>query len=303
MVKWKLNGQVKKMYNDDGKDRRDKLVIAKPNNVFPNHIDLRKYCPVVVDKRKPSSKTSCMTHVVLSCLEMMMNISVVQNDVEHFFRRLKKKKSLYYNNFIKSNHSNFFIEEFLQRVTLDKRGRLTYRSLLQTLNKEGCTFRIPDETVSKYKILEYARVSFDNDNNKNGFINCLKSVLASGVPVIGTILVPPNIKREFLKSGIITTDGYSKEKLFKYSVLLVGYDDKLSFNGSKKGFFIFQNSWNKSWGEKGFGHISYRCIQKCINMDFWIISKFDFDCIDTNGYLQMYHDTDRPRCMFKIVNP
>ena len=52
-------------------------------------------------------------------------------------------------------------------------------------------------------------------------------------------------------TGILVS---TKDTLFYYGVLIVGYNDNLS---DGKGYFTFKNSWGKNWGDKGYGYISY----------------------------------------------
>ena len=56
-----------------------------------------------------------------------------------------------------------------------------------------------------------------------------------------------------------------------HCVVLVGYD----FDGSlgRKGYYIFRNSWNTTWGDKGYGYFPRAFIESNkYSSDYWIIA-------------------------------
>lgn len=286
------------MYSADDYDAKDFVVLPKNGNPhLPKHADLRRFCQEVPDIKKKQAR-SCMSQVVLSALETMMNISVARNDLSKFVRRITK---LY--------------GGFNERSLTFSKDNPSYRSILKILSHEGCHYHL-GSNMAKYHINEYARLDSSghymnkkesSDNGKKmsnyQFIRLMKTIIASGVPIIGSVRFPDRMnRRDIVGTGILDYHNkrhnrYKKLKNLIYGVLFVGYDDNLEMN-NKKGYFIFQNSWGYRWGDKGFGYIHYKEIRK--SLDFWIISSFDFDCLESDGYTQLYYNTDDPNCLFKV---
>lgn len=88
----------------------------------------------------------------------------------------------------------------------------------------------------------------------------LKESLASNGPVVAGVMVFP----EFYSvgdDGIVSDPQYDSQVLGGHAILVCGYDDN-------KELFEFKNSWSSSWGDNGFGYLSYNFIRK-YTMDIW----------------------------------
>ena len=111
----------------------------------------------------------------------------------------------------------------------------------------------------------------------------MKEILAKQIPIIGAIRLP--FKAHTSKDGILVENA----KLdFNFGVMFVGYTDKM--HGSSDGYFIFQNSWGKRWGDKGYGYISYNAMMKQKCFDLWIITKVECENKDLDEHKLMEID-------------
>jgi C1A family cysteine protease len=110
----------------------------------------------------------------------------------------------------------------------------------------------------KDKALKYAVVSQD--------LNSMKSVLASGFPIVGGFTVYESFESaEVAKTGMVPTPGKDEQILGGHAVMIVGYDDS-------KGCFIVRNSWSNTWGLSGYCYMPYAYwTNPDLASDFWNI--------------------------------
>ena len=260
---------------------KDKL----PKNI--SHIDLSDYTPKI---KKETEIKSCLTHVVLSAIETMINIYLTD-----LYPNQKRKKFKHIKEFLKNNNHNIFSETYLYENVQNKYGNnVTYRHILKYLSNNGIEIE-NDNGTQYYKVSEYMRIknSGRHDNNhvsiKKSIVNTMKFLLQKSIPIIGAFRVPHNIKKSE-KNGIINSNDRVN---FNYGVLFVGYYD--NFNGTGKGYFKFQNSWGRRWGEQGFGYLPYASIKKQKCLDLWVISDLEINglpgSISYNSYTKHLNET------------
>jgi C1A family cysteine protease len=104
------------------------------------------------------------------------------------------------------------------------------------------------------KITKYEAVDIPTIQNGIGYwngVDNLKRALAEGLPVIIALRVyrPIFEIKGPLKDQVYMT--YGAEFVGNHAVTVIGYDD--SFSG-----FIYANSWDKTWGDGGFGRLPYQ---------------------------------------------
>lgn len=252
------------MYRLDDNDNRDKCISVNDTEC-ESYSDLSKATPMVM---KETEISSCLTHVVLSCIETMVNEYLYVN-----YPNLNRKKNTYIKQYIKNNNHNIISESSLYDNVADRysKNNVSYRNILKYISEEGVEVKNKNGE-NRYIINDYIRISNSGKHNKGcrkNIIHTMKYILSNNIPIIGGIRVPLNINKSE-KNGII---GDNNKFNFNYGVLIVGHYD--NFNGTKKGYFKFQNSWGKQWGEKGFGYISYAAFKKQKCLDMWIITDMD----------------------------
>jgi hypothetical protein len=69
----------------------------------------------------------------------------------------------------------------------------------------------------------------------------------------------------------------SKRRKGMHALLIVGYVDDKTWQGG--GYFIVRNSWGESWGDKGYGKVSYSYVE-CFASEAGTILQ---DMVDYNG--------------------
>ncbi|TGN19111.1 C1 family peptidase, partial [Leptospira idonii] len=114
----------------------------------------------------------------------------------------------------------------------------------------------PKDAVKKealqYRIKSYTRLNFKKPDE-------IKRVLAQG----NVVLIGMTIDDGFYNlKGSQVYDANSGQDYGGHAMTIVGYDDNKTSKSGKKGAFKLQNSWGTSWGDKGFGWVSYAILAK-----------------------------------------
>lgn len=112
-------------------------------------------------------------------------------------------------------------------------------------------------------------------------VNFIRELLASGLPVTIGFLVFPSIQSpQIERSGDIpfpSSSERSHQPLGGHAVVLVGYDDA-------RQCFLLRNSWGTTWGQQGYGSISYAYISDSyLSQDFWVITEVNDDSVPGPG--------------------
>ncbi|HJY83522.1 MAG TPA: C1 family peptidase [Candidatus Binatia bacterium] len=111
----------------------------------------------------------------------------------------------------------------------------------------------------KYKAVSYQRVART--------LSQMKGCLASGYPfVFGFTVYESFMSDEVARTGDAPMPASTEQVEGGHAVLAVGYDDATQR-------FIFRNSWNTTWGAKGYGTIPYAyLLDENLSDDFWTIT-------------------------------
>ncbi len=99
----------------------------------------------------------------------------------------------------------------------------------------------------KYRAQSYKRISYKN-------LSAIKSEIVKGNPLVFGMPVDDAWYR--LKRGVYDRGG--GKNYGGHAMALVGFDDKKKSRRGHRGAFKILNSWGRSWGDKGYGWISYR---------------------------------------------
>lgn len=105
----------------------------------------------------------------------------------------------------------------------------------------------------------------------------LKQALINGFPVtIGIELFQSFETDAVAKTGLVPMPSIAdriRGTIGGHAVIIVGFDDNMMIHG-EKGAFIIRNSWDVTWGDKGYFYLPYRYVlDRGLASDFWTITK------------------------------
>jgi len=113
------------------------------------------------------------------------------------------------------------------------------RAAMKVLQNKGMYHRLNNKDFY-FPIEAYARV--------NNLEELKVAVVSTGPLCIG---VP--VYKNWFKDYVINAPGPEENELGGHAILVTGYDDN-------KQLVEFKNSWGSSWGEQGYGYLTYRYI-------------------------------------------
>lgn len=242
--------KIKRSYGwiPDESDKRDLLFgsLHEISGTLPSFIDWRVQCTAVENQ---GSIGSCTANAVVAMMEFLD-----KKEDNRFFNQ--SRLFLYYNT------------RRLQGTINDDSGA-SLRYTLKAYAKWGiCSEKIwpyiiknfkikpTDECYrqsTRYRLLSYLRLNVVDE---------MKQCLADGYLFVGGIkLYSSSETRSVRETGVIPVPKSGERYLGGHAICFVGFDDE-------KQRFIFKNSWSKSWGESGYGYVSYKYVEK-YGSDFW----------------------------------
>ena len=237
----------------DTRDARDEAHAFRPKGIrVPVAVDLRKWCPPVMDQ---GDLGACTAHGILGALRFLM-IKRGMPDVE------LSRLALYYQ------------ERFEEGTTSSDAGA-EIRTGIKCVNKNGAAL----ESIWPYDPARFADPLPGSIYDDGAFRRALvyqrvqvgsapvKQALASGFPVIiGISLYDSFEGDEVAKTGVVPMPNIKKEQLAGgHCMYAVGY-------GQRPGYFTVRNSWNTDWGDKGDCYIPESMIGSAsYGSDYWMI--------------------------------
>jgi C1A family cysteine protease len=217
---------------------------------LPSKVDLRSGCPPVYDQ---GNLNSCTANAIAGALQ---------------FDRMKQGLTP---NFIPSRLFIYYNERALENDVDSDAGAYTRDGIKSVAEVGDCSedewpydeskvFTKPSQNcyddALNYKAISYSRI--------NHALGQMKGCLAEGYPFVFGISIYRNFPMQ-TKTGAIPMPGNSEGTNEGHAMLAIGYDD------SKSVFFI-RNSWNTTWGMKGYGTIPYGYLtDPNLSDDFWTI--------------------------------
>ncbi len=129
-------------------------------------------------------------------------------------------------------------------------------------------FAVSPDVQGDCKPIHYAYVE------QNSF--SIKRTIMSGFPVIFGFTVYNNFESsEVADSGILDLPNTDTDyPVGGHAVLMMGYDDNMTFPSGSKGGVYVRNSWGTSWGQSGYFWMPTDYITNPgLADDFWVIDK------------------------------
>ncbi|MVN20508.1 C1 family peptidase [Mucilaginibacter arboris] len=234
-------------------DQRD-FMYAAPMAVMqqlPTTVDLRSQCPPVYDQ---GHLGSCTANSLAGAYEFDLK---KETKPDYMPSRL----FIYYNERVLIN-------------TVNSDSGAYIRDGIKTMNNQGvCPEKDWPYDISKFtnkpsqKCYDEAKKSqIKSYQRLVNSLTQLKGCLAEGFPfVFGFTVYESFMTQQVAQTGIMPMPQQGEKTVGGHAVMAVGYDDS-------KNAFIIRNSWNTTWGIKGYFYMPYAYItNSSLCDDFWTI--------------------------------
>lgn len=233
-------------------DQRD-IMYAAPMTVMlklPTSVDMRNQCPPVYDQGQLGSCTA-------NALSGAYEFDLKKQQKPDF---MPSRLFIYYNERVLIN-------------TVNSDSGAYIRDGIKTMNNQGvCPERDWPYDITKFTVKPsancYAEASKCQIKSYQKLVNSLaqlKGCLAEGFPfVFGFTVYESFMTAQVAKTGIMPMPQQGEKTVGGHAVCAVGYDDS-------KQAFIIRNSWNTTWGIKGYFYMPYAYITSNLCNDFWTI--------------------------------
>lgn len=241
-------------WKPDIPDQRDcKFIFGEEDTrVFPSSISLRATMPSVLDQDK-----------IGSCAE-----NAGANLYRFVMAKLKKPDMM-------PSRLFWYYNVRVMEDTVAEDAGSQIRDVLKSLAKLGvCDEKNWPYTVSKFtakpppkcfkEALKHTAIEYKRLDSSN--LRELKACLVDGYPfIIGTSIYESFESGMVTKTGRVPLPGKKEKLLGGHATLVCGYDNK-----SQR--FEVENSWNTTWGDKGYFTIPYEyLINSDLASDFWTL--------------------------------
>jgi len=233
-------------------DHRDFKLTLDVNVSLPESIDLEPFCPPVYDQMTVGSCTA-------NGIAALIQFDLIKQKLQNF---IPSRLFIYYN------------ERAIEGTVKSDSGA-NIRDGIKSINNQGvCPETEWPYIISKFKTKPSKKCYTDALQNVvqvyksvNQDLNSIKSVLASGYPVVFGMSVYESFESpDVAKTGIIPMPTKTESCLGGHCMAIVGYDNS-------KNAFKVRNSWNTTWGLQGYCWIPYNYLtNQNLSSDFWVIN-------------------------------
>jgi C1A family cysteine protease len=234
-------------------DQRD-LSYSAPAPILktlPPSADLTAQCPPVYDQGQLGS---CTANAIGGAIQ---------------FELMKQKATV----FMPSRLFIYYNERVIENTVSSDNGA-QIRDGIKTVNQQGvCTEDSWPYNISEFAQKPHATCYTDALQNKvikyqriTRSIQQMEGCLADGYPFVFGFTVYESFESdEVARTGVLNMPGQNEKVAGGHAVVAVGYDHA-------QARFIVRNSWNTSWGLKGYFTIPYDYLMnENLADDFWTI--------------------------------
>jgi C1A family cysteine protease len=238
----------------------DKIIYHSGELNYGSFVDLSNMCSPI---KSQGSENSCTSFAVIAAMEYLEN-AITGNLLvfsERFTYWVTRVNILNWQN----NDTGAYIRSALDSV-------VRYGTCLNsTFPYNGDYKQQPNQNAyieaKKYEALAYARFEEGRDrSSRMEIMKLLKANLFMKVPIIAGIKCYQNTHKVI--NGIIP-NGIGNS-IGGHAILIVGYDDS-------KQLLKIRNSWGPTWGDKGYGYLSYDYFLDGNMYDLWSIYVEEID--------------------------
>lgn len=229
----------------------DMCFFAPPEAALPAAVDLRPHCPPVYDQGELGS---CTANAIAGAVQ---------------FERMKQSLT----DFTPSRLFIYYNERVIENTVASDSGAQIRDGIKSVASQGACPETEWPYDVSKFADAPGAQCYTDAVKDRAvQYLSVaqnasqLKGCLAAGFPVVIGFTVYESFEdAPISQTGIMEMPKPNEMVLGGHAVLVVGYNDE-------KQWYVVRNSWNESWGDKGYFYMPYAyLLDPNLAGDFWTV--------------------------------
>ena len=274
-----LNLNIEKEKNAGIKDMVKTIGVEKPAaDVIPSKMDLRDWCPDIVDQGQLGSCTANAAAGLLAYFENKAFGKYIDPSRLFLYKATRNLMK-------ETGDTGAYIRTVMSAMILfgaPPEEYWPYTDQTPDFDVEPTAFCY--SFAESYKTINYLRLN-PPLTPKDTLLNSIKTNLAASLPSEFGFTVYNSIRQA--KDGQIPFPCKGEKVLGGHAILAVGYDDKLTIknpgcDNETTGALLIRNSWGTDWGDKGYGWLPYEYVLKGLAVDWWTLIKASW--IDTGEF-------------------
>jgi C1A family cysteine protease len=248
---------------------------------LPPSVDLRPWCPPIVDQ---AHINSCTANAAAGVIGFYENRAFGRNLIASRLFIYKVARNLLFT--IADNGA--YLRTTMQALAMFGAPPEEYWPYYAPLvDVEPSAFHY--SFASNYRALTYYRCDPPR-TTEDELLDRIKSHLHANLPLMFGFIVFPssfqalyNGKIPFPSPGELPMDGHA--------MVAVGYDDNMEIDGVNQltgavtktvGAFLIRNCWGITWGDAGYGYLPYQYVLSNLANDWWALLKEEW--INTGNF-------------------
>ncbi len=268
-----LTLNIEKKKNEGIKDMVKTMGIAEPAaDVIPPKMDLRQWCPAIVDQGQLGSCTANAGAGLLGYFENKAFGKYIDPSRLFLYKATRNLMK-------ETGDTGAYLRTTMGAMVLfgvPPEEYWPYTEKAPDFDVEPTAFCY--SFAENYKSINYLRLD-PSGTPKDTLLNSIKTNLAAGLPSIFGFTVYNSIRQA--KGGEIPIPCSGEKVLGGHAIVAVGYDDKkavksLGCDNTSTGAFLIRNSWSTTWGEGGYGWLPYDYVLKGLATDWWTLIKAEW---------------------------
>jgi len=246
-------------------------VIENESKSLDKPVDLRRWCSSIEDQESLGSCTAQATAALVEYFERRVSGNHI--DASRLFLYKVSRNLLHF-----TGDTGAYLRAAMGALVLFGVPPEEYWPyVVEDFEKEPPSFCYA--FAQNYKAINYYRLDHHGISRK-ALLRQIKLNLLAGLPSMFGFTVFSSIG-EAQGDGKIPFPSDRERRRGGHAVTAVGYDNSIKIvnkndDEETEGALLIRNSWGETWGDKGYGWLPYKYVEKGLAIDWWSLIKQDW---------------------------
>lgn len=233
---------------------------------LPSIVDLRQWCPPIVDQGNLGSCTANAAAGLYGYYEKIANGKLFIPSRLFTYKTTRNLMG-------ETGDSGAYLRDTIKSMAAFGSPPESYYGYdISVFDEEPSTFHYA--LAQNYQAVKYVRIDSAPGASKVSLLQSIKAALYKKQAIMFGFTVYESYTQAD-NDGCFPFPGPKEQVIGGHAMMITGYDD-LKVIGSTTGAFCIRNSWGDSWGESGYGWLPYAYVMAGIADDFWTLTKTEW---------------------------